>query len=888
MMVITRLLSHLRRNRLDDEQAEEIAQHIELRRQSLVDDGMDPREAEWEARRQFGNVAGIQEETRDLRIFPALDTIVRDVQYGWRVIMKSPGFSAVAIVSLAVGIGASSVIFSFANAFLFRPLPGTHPSPLMRVFTSNASGPLYGSCSYPDYQDLRDRTSVFSDLLAYRRAKATLSDSGQSAMMPGALVSANYFGVLGLRPSLGRFFLPEENRSPGTHAVVVLSDDAWRRRFGSDPHIVGRTIGLNGHGFTVVGIGPRNFAGISFDEGAEFFVPVMMERAISPGADTLRRRRDRGYTVLGRLQTGGSPAEAGTAVRLLASQLFLQYPLEWRNNRGLGRTFTVLPEIEARFAGAPEGTWLGLFSGVMAGAVVLLGIACVNVAMVLLARAAARRKEIAVRLALGASRRRVVRQLLTECALLAAAGGALGLVVAQWAAALVATWRPAEVPALDLTLDYRVVLFTAGASILTLFLFGLAPALQTTRPDVNAELNDRTSPVRIRRFRFGLRDGIVIVQVTVSFVLVVGAALMLRSAWTGLREDPGFRRDGIFNVKIDLSTTTGDADSRNRFYRAAVESVTALPGVEHAALAALVPLDGSNRTMAMTARADALMNDAVVDVNVVGPGYFRLLDTPVVQGREFSPDDREGAPLVAVVNETMARRFWGDTALGKVFARRDLPGDIEVVGVVRDVRNRSLAESVIPIVFFPAGQSDEARMTLHVRTSAPPRLVAESVHRVLHELDPTAGLSAAETMTEFMQFVTLPQRLGGAGAAAAAVLELSLVAMALYGVIAYTTTQRTREIGLRIALGASSRSVARLIVMDGLALAGVGIAVGMAGALAAGPLVESGGLLIGVSPIDPISFGVACVVLLTVACGASYLPARRALRVDPATALRSE
>jgi hypothetical protein len=259
-----------------------------------------------------------------------------------------------------------------------------------------------------------------------------------------------------------------------------------------------------------------------------------------------------------------------------------------------------------------------------------------------------------------------------------------------------------------------------------------------------------------------------------------------------------------------------------------------------------------------------------------------------VQGREFSPDDREGAPLVAVVNETMARRFWGDSALGKRFARSDRPGDIEVVGIVRDVRNRSLGESVIPIVFLSASQSDDPRMTLHVRTPAPPRLVAEAVHRVLHELDPTAGLSAAETMTEHMHFVTLPQRLGGAVAAAAAVLELSLVAMALYGVIAYTTTQRTREIGLRVALGAPSRSVARLIVMDGLVLAAVGVVIGIGGALAAGPLVESGGLLIGVSPIDPISFGAASLLLLTVAFCASYVPARRALRIDPTTALRSE
>jgi predicted permease len=572
---------------------------------------------------------------------------------------------------------------------------------------------------------------------------------------------------------------------------------------------------------------------------------------------------------------------------LLASQLFLQYPVEWRNNQGQGRTFTVLPEVEARFAGAPEGTWLGIFSAVMAGVVVLLGIACVNVATVLLARAAARRKEIAVRLALGASRRRVVQQLLTECALLAAAGGALGLAVAHWTAALFAKWRPAEVPSFDLSLDYRIVLFTVGASFATIFFFGLAPALQTTRPDINAELKDRAAPVRIRRFRFGLRDGIVIVQVAVSLVLVIGATLLLRSARAGLQEDPGFRRDGIFNMKIDLSTAGGDAESRSRFYRDAVQSVTSLPGVEHAALAALVPLDGSNRTMGIQAHAGGKIIEASsVDLNVVGAGYFGLMDIPVVQGREFSPEDRRGAPLVAVVNETMARRFWGGNALGQVFRNRDRPGDFQVVGVVRDVRNRSLAESVIPIVFFPAGQSDDEKMTLHVRTSAPSRLVADEVQRILLALDPRAGLSRAETMAEYMDFVTLPQRLGGLGAGLAGLLELALAAMALYGVMAYSMSQRTREIGLRVALGASTRSVARLIMRDGLVLAIVGIAIGSVVALIAGPFV--GSLLIGVSPADPVSFGVAALVLLAVTMCASYLPVRRALGIDPATALRAE
>jgi predicted permease len=525
---------------------------------------------------------------------------------------------------------------------------------------------------------------------------------------------------------------------------------------------------------------------------------------------------------------------------------------------------------------------MGIFTSVIAGVVALLAIACVNVATVLLARATARRKEIAVRLAMGASRGRVVRQLLTECALLAAAGGALGLMIAQSVAALFLRFRPAEAPAFDLTLDYRIFLFSIGASLVTVVFFGLAPALQTTRPDLNADLKDATRPVRVRGFRFGLRSALVVIQVALSLALLIGAALMLRSSHAGTTADPGFRREGVFSLGINLSTIPDRRGAHARFYEEAVRSVAAIPGIDRVALAGLVPMDGSNSqtTIGMP------WGSTSPDINEVGPGYFALLDIPVKQGREFTSVDRSASPLVAVVNETMAQRAWHGDAVGKVFTDENTHELFQVVGVVGDLRHRSFAEDPIPMVYFCAAQRSRPTMTLHVRTAAPPRVIGLAVQKTLHEIDRSAGLTATETMSDYVDRVTLPQRLGAGAAIATGILELTLAVMALYGVIAFAASQRRREIGLRMALGASRRSVVTLIMREGLVLTGVGVVFGVGIALAGAPGL--GSMLIGIGPADPLSFGGAALVLLLVGAAASYVPARSASSVDPSVALRSE
>jgi predicted permease len=882
---IRRLQALFRRNRLDDELAEEIRNHIEHRRRSLVDDGMAPEQAAYEARRQFGNVGLVRERAREHWGGSLIDSILQDLRYGLRLIVKAPMFTMVAISSLALGIGASAILFGLASSFMFRPIHAANAGQIVQLFTSNRDGSLYGGSSYADYEMYRD-AGVFSGLLASMRTTATLSDLERPETVDGLLVSGNYFDVLGLRPSLGRFFRPEENQVPGRNPVVVLSDDAWRRRFGADPAIVGRPIELSGTVLTVIGIAPPRFAGTSVENVAEFFAPAMMQSALATDEDLLKNQNARVATVLGRLGAGVTHERADAAFRVLAARLASAEPKAWLDANGHARVVSVLPELDARFVGAPRGTALAIISSLTATVTILLAIACVNVATVLLARASVRRKEIAVRLAMGASRRRLIRQMLTECTLIAAAAGTLGLAITQAAAALFTRFRPDGVPAFDLTIDARILLFSVGASMLTVFFFGLAPALQSTRPDVNAELKGAGRTVRVGRRRFNLRAGLVVVQVATSLALVAGAALMFRSARAALTIDPGFRRDQVVNVGIDLSTVPDRDGAHLRLFQEAVRTVAALPGVERASLAALVPLDGSN----MQARfriVDGTKADTIIpDINMVSSGYFALLDIPVRQGREFTAADISAAPGVAVVNESMAREYWNGAAIGHTVIDDDTNAPLRIVGVVRDVRHRSFGEAPRPMLYLSASQFARRRMTLHVRSAVPPGELAQAVQRSLRNLDRAAGFGAAETMDEYLARMTMEQRLGAAGAIAMGALELALAVMAIYGVIAFAASERRREIGLRLALGASGRDVVSMLMRDGLVLAGSGVVVGLGIAIAGGVALESE--LIGVSSMDPVSLFGPAVLLVVVAAVASYIPARRALTVDPSTVLKSE
>jgi predicted permease len=811
--------------------------------------------------------------------------MLNDLHYAFRLIRKAPGFTLVAIASLAVGIGASTVIFSFANGVLFRPVRAANPERLVQLFTSNADGRPYGGSSYADYDDFR-KVPVFDGLLGWTRGAATLSGQERPDLVQAHLVSGNYFDVLGLRPYRGRFFAPEESGPPTSEAVVVLAHHAWRRYFGGDDRIVGTTTELNGRPFTVIGIAPPTFTGAHFEFAADVFVPITMPGAIAPGQADLHDRSARVLRVLGRLKEGVSITEADAALRVLAADLAQRDPAAWREESGRGRVVTVKPEIEARFVEESGSIAVEIMLGVIGAVVGLLAVACVNVATVLLARASTRGKEIAVRLAVGASRRRVVRQMLTECAVLAVAGGALGVLIAQWAAALFVRFRPAEVPAFDLTLDYRILLFSVSASAFTVVLFGLAPALQTTRPDVQSALKDAVRTVRLRGWRFNLRSALVVVQVALSLALLIGGALMLRSTLAGRTTDPGFRVRDIVSVSIDASTVPNRDGGDVRFYEEAVRAASSLPGVERAALAALVPRDGSNSQNELRVGQGASAYTVLPDLNIVCPGYFAMLEIPVLAGREFTEADSATAPAVAVVNERMARETWNGDAVGKTFVNMTTNTVVRVVGIVRNLRHRSFGEEPRAMVYFNATQRVRPRMTLHVRTSVPPAVLGPALQRSIRAINRSAALPRVETMAEFFERMMIAQRLGASAAMGTSIVELSLALMALYGVLAFAATQRRREIGVRMALGATNRSILGLIMREGLVLTGAGIVLGLAIAVAAGMGLRS--LLIGVGPADPVSFLGASLLLLGVATLAGYVPARRALRVDPSAALRSE
>ena len=886
MRLLGRLAARFRRDRLDHELREEIEHHIEMRREQLETEGLDRQAARREARRRFGNVGLIREDSAAWWGFPAVEILWKDVRHAVRMLARSPGVSAIAVASLAVGIGASAAIFSFANAFLFRPLHAENASELVEVFTSGFEGSRYGGSSYEDYEDFRDRGRVFRGLLAATRAHATLGHRGRPERVTGVLVSANYFDVLGLQPSRGRFFASDENRTPGTHPVVVLSHYGWQRWFGSDPDIVGRPVRLNGLPFRVVGIGPAGFSGTNLEYAVEFFVPVMMQSAVSPDAGDARDRHVRVFTILGRLRAGATMAEANAALGTLAGQLAQEHPEAWRDQSGRPRVVTVLPEGEARLARMDPGTAAWILTSVFGAVAGILGVACVNVATMLVARGATRRKEMAIRQAMGASRGRLVGQLLVECALLGGAGCALGLALAEWTALLFDRLRPPELPALDLTADYRVLAFAIGTCLLTVVVFGLAPALATTRPDVHSTLKNVERTARIRRLRFGLREGLVVVQVAASVALIAAAALLVRSLFASRFEDPGFRRDGLMLVGMDLSTANLTRQSRARLYRDAVGAVASFPGVEAVTLAALVPMDGRTWNEHITVESDGSSAPGLPDVNVVGPGYFAMMGIPLLRGREFTPLDREGAPPVAIVNEAMAERFWQGDAIGRVFRAAGRNADVRVVGVILNVRHRSFDEAPRPMVYFPADQSDVDEMTLHLQTRVPVASLETAIVGALGDVGPVAALSAPRTMTAHMEVVTMPQRAGGLAAAAAGLVELALAVMALYGVVAFAVAQRAREIALRVALGAENAAVTRLIMRDALAPAAAGIALGIA--LALGVAQGARSLLIGIGPADPVSYIAAAALVLVVAVAASYVPARRALGIDPNIVLKSE
>jgi len=808
-----------------------------------------------------------------------------DLRYAVRMLAKTPVSTGAALLSLVLGIGANTAIFALVKAVFLQPLPVARPAELVSVYTVDVAEPGTQNSSFPNFLDYRKSTHAFSGLLAYRLTRFNLATQDEPIQVDGALVSGNYFDVLGVRPALGRTFRPEEDLTPGSHPVVVLGYGLWQRRFGADPRLVGRTLLLNGRAFTVLGIAPPDFHGPEVLRAPEVFVPMMMYDQVLFG--TVRSWfLDRSALILkmvGRLAPGVSLAAADAEMNAIARHLESEYPVDNK-----GRSISLLPLAQSTISPWERKTYV--LSGVVLSATVglLLLIAAANVANLLLARALARRQEISIRLSLGAGQGRLARQLLTESLVLALLGGALGLLFAGWARSFLWSLRPPNLPAaLDVSFDPRTLLFTLAVTLATGLGFGMAPLTQLLSPSLVGALKGEGANLP-RGGGPRLRNALVVGQVALSVVALVIAGLFLRSLWNAQRIDPGFAADHLLAMSWNVGAQGYDEPRGQAFYQRVVERVEALPGVRAAAVAEAQVLKGSMHQRSITvAGQEAASRDGTIYIQSqsVSPGYFATVGIPIVRGRGFNGADREGSVKVAVVNETMAARFWaGQEPIGKRFTFGDDEQTVEVVGVARNSKYSSLGEDPTLFAYLPMRQRFAPGATLYARTAGSPSTLLETVRREVQSLDPGLPLADVTTLRDRIRDSLWSARMGAILLSLFGLLGLLLAAVGIYGVMSQHVEQRRREIGIRMALGAHTGKVIGLVLGQGMALVGIGVALGLAGAGATTRLL--GSLLFGVSGTDAAIFVAAVGVLATVATVATFLPARRASNIAPQKALK--
>ena len=892
---------------------EEFAFHVEMQAKRLETEGLPPDEARRQALARFGGATQYREEMRDGRRARWFHDVRADLRYGSRMLWKNKGLTFVAVFSLAVGIGANSAIFSIVNAILLRPHAVSRPEELVLVYAGRKDMP-YQTLSYPSYLDFRERNGVFTDLAAYGLGwQFRLGGADDVELVWGEPVSSNYFDVLGVRAFRGRTFLPEEGEVPNRNPVVVIGHGLWQRRFAADPALIGRTIKLNTQSFTVIGIAPPEYTGMMSGWASEVWVPAMMIPLLEPfrGERPLTSRGNKWVTLVGRLKPGTTLDQARSRFALLSKAMQAEYPAEWLERReergGEGREnfVSLVPEKEGRLPPGMRVAAYGVAAVVFVVVNLVLAIACMNLAGMLYARGVARRGEITVRLALGASRSRIVRQLLTESVLLSLLAGAAGIALAIWALDALLAFMP-PLPegiriAANVAPDWRVMLYSFVFAMVTGVLFGLAPALQSSRSDVSSALKDEASAVTGAPRASRGRRWLVVAQVGFSLLLLIGAGLMLRSLEKLRPTRLGYQSENMVVAPLSLGEGTYDRHRSQRFYEQLSDAIAALPGVEAVSLTDGVPGGFMGRTRrsteieGYTARAG---EDMEIDANIVGPRYFTNMRVPIVLGRDFGPLDREGAPCVVIINEAFAQRYLGGSAsaLGKhltryVGPRGDQRQPCEIVGVVRDNAWQSLQETVRPFFAMPLLQSHQDFMMLFVRTSGEPAGVIPGVRSAIRALEPNMPLAEVQTLASLYRSILYPFRALGLVVAACGLLALLLATIGIYGTVAYAVAQRRREVGIRIALGAERTDILRLVVGQGLRLVGYGLALGLLlGAvltrgLTSLPLDMT--LLFGVSATDALTFAGVTLLLGLVALVACYVPALKATRVDPVGTLRS-
>jgi predicted permease len=815
-----------------------------------------------------------------------MNELVRDLRLAVRLLSRSPGFTVVAILTLALGLGANTTVFSWIRGALVSPLPGVPHQERLRPLVGFSRTGEGRSFSVPDVRDLQ-KDQQLADVVAYNTLGLSLASGGRPERVWGSLVTGNFFDALQVHPILGRGFLPEEDGAPGAHPVVVLAHHFWQERFHGDRAIVGRTIRLNNRAFTVVGVAPPGFQGAEIGLKMDLWLPLAMQEQVAEGGSRLEARGSHWMQAIVRLRPGVEQPQAQAAIDAIAARLGRTYP-----DTNDGMHFALF-----RFWNSPQGApniLLPVLSVLGAMAALVLLLACANVANLLLVRALGRRKEMAVRMAIGARRARLARQLLTESLLLSLIAGALGIVLSFWGVKMLMAFIPPTDAPVDpvFTLDAPVLAFAVTLSVLTGLVFSLAPVLQTSPAGLAPILRDESAGSGGGR-KGKARSALVVAQIALSCVLLVAAGLFLRSLAAGRDLDSGFHTRKALLATLDLFPNGYDEARGRTFFRELLRRTSVLPGVESSTLAMLVPLDfeGSNSTnLTVPGYAPGKNEEMVVCYNLVGPDYFGTLGIPLVAGRDFTfaDDERKNVENVVVVNETMAHRYWAGRPIQEVLGQKVKiwGSDLTIVGIAKDGKYQTLGEKPQPFFYLPLLQAYAARVVLHVRTAGDPAQVAGAVRATVRGIDPDLPLTAVRTMEQHLSISVFAQRLAASFLGGFGMLALFLAMIGLYSVVRYAVSQRTRELGVRMALGAQPREVTGMVVREGMILAAAGLGLGAAASVAVGRLLQS--QLLGVSATDPAVFLGVAALLALICAAASWLPARAAAAVDPMVVLRSE
>ena len=814
----------------------------------------------------------------------------QDFRYALRGLRKSPGFAAVAIITLALGIGANTAIFTVVNAVFFHPLPVKDPASLVQIYTvdqrQSGFGISYFPLGYPNAQDIQQRVRSFSGVALFFPSGVSMTVNGVPDQYFANLVSGNFFDVLGVPAAMGRTFLPQEDAQPGAGPVVVLSHGLWERKFASDHEVIGRNVLLNGQGFTIIGVAPRGFQGLNVLGGPDMWIPMSMHDQILSGLSKsfFNERRFLGMNAAARMKPGASGEQAKAELTTIANDLQRDFPLANK-----GRTFAMLPLLDSIVDPNQRSAFQSAGALMMIVVGIVLLVACFNIANLLLARASGRKREMSIRVAVGASRNRIIAQLLTESMVLAAAGGLLGLGLALFGRNLMWRFRPPQLPdgALDLSLDVHVLLFTILVAIGTGIIFGLAPALQSARPDLVSELKERSGGELYSGRRFRLRDVLVAVQVGICLVALIGAGLFLISLRNAQHTDAGFDTSNLAMLSFDLGSLNYEPARAKEFERRALEIVQNTPGIRAATMATVVPLftGGFGRTLFREGEdASNGQNGKVAQIGVVEHGYLKTMGIPIIRGQDFDSSVREESTKVAIINETGARAVWpNEDPIGKKFRFFRETEWVQIIGVAKDSKYNSIGEDPRPYIYVPLIQTPSPAMTIFFRSSGDPRTVLNTVRSEVQAMDRNLPLTNVWPIGEVISQALWAAEFAASLLAVFAAVALILCAVGIYGVVAYSVGQRIREFGIRLALGARPLDVMLMVIRQNSVTMIVGLVLGLVAAFAGARFVIK--LMYGVKGIEPLAYVGMAVGLAAIGLLASYIPARRAAKVDPMVAL---